>query len=93
MGLTLIKNNKNQIIGIFTDGDLRRFLSKKVNIETIKIKSLMTKSFKSINQNFQIKNAIDQMNKNKIYSLVVKNEKNQVVGLLRMHDILEAKII
>ena len=43
--------------------------------------------------NFQIKNAIDQMNKNKIYSLVVKNEKNQVVGLLRMHDILEAKII
>ena len=53
----------------------------------------MTKSFKSINQNFQIKNAIDQMNKNKIYSLVVRNEKNQVVGLLRMHDILEAKII
>lgn len=93
LGLTLIKNNKNKIIGVFTDGDLRRFLSKKVNIETIKIKSLMTKSFKSINQNFRIKNAIDQMNKNKIYSLVVKNEKNQVVGLLRMHDILEAKII
>ena len=41
----------------------------------------------------QIKNAIDQMNKNKIYSLVVKDEKNRVEGIIRMHDIVEAKII
>ena len=53
----------------------------------------MTKKFQAIDKNMQIKNAIGQMNKYKIYSLVVKDEKNQVVGIIRMHDIVEAKII
>ena len=53
----------------------------------------MTRKFQAINKNMQIKNAIDQMNKNKIYSLVVKDEKGRVEGIIRMHDIIEAKII
>ena len=57
------------------------------------IKDLMTKKFQAIDKNMQIKSAIGQMNKYKIYSLVVKDEKNQVVGIIRMHDIVEAKII
>ena len=93
LGLTLVKNKKRKIIGIFTDGDLRRLLNKKSNIEDLKIKNLMTKKFQAINKNMQIRNAIDQMNENKIYSLVVKDEKNQVEGIIRMHDIVEAKII
>ena len=93
LGLTLVKNKKRKIIGIFTDGDLRRLLNKKSNIEDLKIKKIITKKFQAINKNMQIKNAIDQMNKNKIYSIVVKDEKNRVLGIIRMHDIVEAKII
>jgi len=93
LGLTLVKDSKRKIIGIFTDGDLRRLLNKNSNIEDLKINALMTRKFQAINKNMQIKNAIDQMNKNKIYSLVVKDEKDRAVGIIRMHDIIEAKII
>ena len=92
LGLTLVKNSKRKIIGLFTDGDLRRLLNKNSNIEDLKINALMTRKFQAINKNMQIKNAIDQMNKNKIYSLVVKDEKDRVEGIIRMHDIVEAKI-
>ena len=93
LGLTLVKDSKRKIIGLFTDGDLRRLLNKNSNIEDLKINALMTRKFQAINKNMQIKNAIDQMNKNKIYSLVVKDEKDRVEGIIRMHDIIEAKII
>ena len=93
LGLTLVKDSKRKIIGLFTDGDLRRLLNKNSNIEDLKINALMTRKFQAINKNMQIKNAIDQMNKYKIYSLVVEDEKHKVVGIIRMHDIIEAKII
>ena len=93
LGLTLVKNSKRKIIGLFTDGDLRRLLNKNSNIEDLKINALMTRKFQAINKNMQIKNAIDQMNKYKIYSLVVKDENGRVEGIIRMHDIIEAKII
>ena len=93
LGLTLVKDSKRKIIGLFTDGDLRRLLNKNSNIEDLKINALMTRKFKAINENMQIKNAIDQMNKYKTYSLVVKGEKGRVEGIIRMHDIIEAKII
>ena len=93
LGLTLVKDSKRKIIGLFTDGDLRRLLNKNSNIQDLKINALMTRKFQAINKNMQIKNAIDQMNKYKIYSLVVKDEKGRVEGIIRMHDIIEAKII
>ena len=93
LGLTLVKDSKRKIIGLFTDGDLRRLLNKNSNIEDLKIDALMTRKFQAINKNMQIKKAIDQMNKYKIYSLVVKDEKGRVEGIIRMHDIIEAKII
>ena len=92
LGLTLVKDSKRKIIGLFTDGDLRRLLNKNSNIQDLKINALMTRKFQAINKNSQIKNAINQMNKNKIYSLVVKDEKDRVEGIIRMHDIVEAKI-
>ena len=93
LGLTLVKDSRRKIIGLFTDGDLRRLLNKNSNIEDLKINALMTRKFQAINKNMQIKNAIDQMNKYKIYSLVVKGEKGRVEGIIRMHDIIEAKIV
>lgn len=93
LGLTLVKNNKNKVTGIFTDGDLRRILNKKINIEDVQFKNYITRKFQFIDEDLQIREAINKMNKNKIYSLVVKNKKDIVVGILRMHDIVEAKII
>ena len=92
LGLTLIKS-KNKVSGIFTDGDLRRLLEKKVNLTDLKIKEVMTMDFKFVSEEILVSEAIKIMEKFKIFSLLVKNNKDQVTGLLRMHDVLEAKII
>ena len=92
LGLTMI-NKKNKIIGIFTDGDLRRCLEKKIDINKTALSKVMTVDFKFVNENELISNAINQMEKYKVFSLLVKNKGGQISGLLRMHDLLEAKII
>ena len=91
-GLTMI-NKKKKIVGIFTDGDLRRCLEKKIDINKTALSKVMTVNFKFINENELISNAISQMEKYKVFSLLVKNKNGQITGLLRMHDLLEAKII
>ena len=92
LGLTMI-NKKKKIVGIFTDGDLRRCLEKKIDINKTALSKVMTVDFKFINENELISNAISQMEKYKVFSLLVKNKNGQITGLLRMHDLLEAKII
>ena len=92
LGLTMI-NKKKKIVGIFTDGDLRRCLEKKIDINKTTLSKVMTVDFKFINENELISNAISQMEKYKVFSLLVKNKNGQITGLLRMHDLLEAKII
>ena len=92
LGLTMI-NKKNKIIGIFTDGDLRRCLEKKIDINKTALSKVMTVDFKFISENELISNAINQMEKYKVFSLLVKNKGGQITGLLRMHDLLEAKIV
>jgi arabinose-5-phosphate isomerase len=91
LGITLIKN-KSKVIGIFTDGDLRRCLNEKIDINETKIKDVMTKKFKKIDFNTLAIDAAELMEKNKIFTLVVmKGEKN--VGVISMHDLIQARII
>ena len=92
LGLTLIKKN-NKVVGIFTDGDLRRSIERKIDTNLISLSKVMTKNFKWLEENELITKAISHMEKNKIFSLLVKNKKGKIVGLIRMHEILEAKII
>ena len=92
LGLTMI-NKKKKIIGIFTDGDLRRCLEKKININKVTLAKVMTKNYKFINEKELLSEAISHMEKYKVFSLLVKNQNGQIIGLLRMHDLLEAKIV
>ena len=91
LGITLIKN-KSKVIGIFTDGDLRRCLNEKIDINKTKIGDVMTKKFKKIDFNTLAIDAAELMEKNKIFTLVVmKGDKN--VGVISMHDLIQARII
>ena len=91
LGITLIKN-KSKVIGIFTDGDLRRCLNEKIDINKTKIRDVMTKKFKKIDFNTLAIDAAELMEKNKIFTLVVmKGDKN--VGVISMHDLIQARII
>jgi arabinose-5-phosphate isomerase len=71
LGLTLVEAN-GEIVGVFTDGDLRRCLNNGVDIENTNIKDIMTANFKSIFGDDLAIDAAEIMEKNKILSLVVK---------------------
>lgn len=91
LGITLVKN-KSEVVGIFTDGDLRRCLNERLDINKTMIKEVMTKKFKTIKSETLAIDAAEIMEKNKIFTLVVmENGKN--VGILSMHDLIQARIL
>jgi arabinose-5-phosphate isomerase len=91
LGITLVIN-KSKVVGIFTDGDLRRCLNERVDINSTKIKDVMTKKFKIIDSKTLAIDAAEIMEKNKIFTLIVMSgDKN--VGVLSMHDLIQARIL
>ena len=94
LGLTIVLNKK-KIVGVFTDGDLRRCLNDEVDINNTPIKDVMTIEFKSIDSNALAIDAAEIMEKNKIFSLVVNSSthKEDTIGIITMHQLLEAGII
>tara|TARA_B100000902_G_scaffold399572_1_gene471095 strand:+ start:822 stop:1787 length:966 start_codon:yes stop_codon:yes gene_type:complete len=91
LGITLVIN-KSKVVGIFTDGDLRRCINKKIDIQNTKIKDVMTKSYKTIKPNALAVDAAKIMEKNKIFTLVVTEKQNHI-GVISMHDLIEARIL
>ena len=94
LGLTLVLNKK-KIVGVFTDGDLRRCLNDGVDINNTTIKDVMTSTFKSIESNALAIDAAEMMEKYKIFSLVVNSSthKEDTIGIITMHQLLESGII
>ena len=91
LGITLV-TNKTKIVGIFTDGDLRRCINNKIDIHKTQIKEVMTKDFKTISSDSLAVDAAEMMEKNKIFTLVVM-DKRKYVGVISMHDLIEARIL
>ena len=91
LGITLVKK-QSKVEGIFTDGDLRRCLNQKIDINATKIKDVMTKKFKTIEEDALAVDAARLMEKNKIFTLVVM-KKNKNVGVISMHDLIQARIL
>ena len=94
LGVTLVSDGK-KVVGIFTDGDLRRCLNDDVDLNKTPIKDVMTTNFKSIKCNDLAIDAAEIMEKNKIFSLVVNSSINQTdsIGIITMHQLLEAGMI
>ena len=90
-GIALIKKG-SRVIGVFSDGDLRRQLQKNVEIDKVRLSSVLTKKFKRIKSNELVVKAAEMMKAFKVYTLVVEENK-KVVGILTMHDILEANVL
>jgi len=93
LGFTAIVNAQSEPIGIFTDGDLRRQLSKKVDYEKQPIKEIMNKNPKTIFDDQIIIDAINLMDLNKINGILVVNRENKLIGAFNMHDLFKAKVI
>ena len=84
----VVKNNK--VVGIITDGDIRRFLEKNIeHINTTKAKDIMNSVPKLIPPNTLARTALEIMEENKITQLIVADKKRKVLGVLHMHRLIE----
>ena len=94
LGVAIIRNQKKQTTGIFTDGDIKRTIQKNNNLKRQKIKSYMTKNPISINKDVLAANALGLMNEKKITTLCVHkdNNKKRTLGVLHIHTLLNADI-
>ena len=88
LGCTLVFDKNNNLKGIITDGDLRRFLEKGKDIYSSVAQDAMTKNPKTIFYLDSIKEALDKMENYKITVLPVVNENKKVVGIIHIHHIL-----
>lgn len=93
LGMTTIKNAAGELVGVFTDGDLRRLLDQNKDLQMTQIGEVMTSSFRSINANALASEAAKLMQDNEIYSLVVLDEKQSLEGIVTMHDLLKANVV
>jgi arabinose-5-phosphate isomerase len=81
---------KNKVVGIITDGDIRRFLEKNIErITTTKAKDIMNSVPKLIPPNTLARTALEIMEENKITQLIVADKKRKVLGVLHMHRLIE----
>tara|TARA_Y100000591_G_C21794407_1_gene678477 strand:- start:17 stop:985 length:969 start_codon:yes stop_codon:yes gene_type:complete len=94
LGVLIVQNKQKKTIGIITDGQIRRFNQKKINIQNIKVKDVMTKNPVGIEKDTLAAKALATMNSKKITSLCVYNKKNKfkTIGILHIHHILNTDL-
>tara|TARA_B110000444_G_scaffold130275_1_gene122536 strand:+ start:141 stop:1106 length:966 start_codon:yes stop_codon:yes gene_type:complete len=91
LGATIVKDS-HKIIGIITDGDLRRMLESKIDINKVTATDLMTKNPKFIHKKTLALDAFSIMKKYSISQLIIV-DKNEYIGMIHLHDILKQNII
>lgn len=90
LGATAVLNN-GKVIGIITDGDLRRFFSKNLNSNSVTAADLMSKSPKKTSSDILAYEALQIMKKNKITQLIVEDN-NNYTGIIHLHNIIKEGI-
>ena len=93
MGMTAVVDAAGRIVGVFTDGDLRRALDKVTDFAGARVAELMTPSPRTIRPEALAVEAVQLMERHKINQLVVVDGNDKVVGALNMHDLFRAKVI
>ena len=91
--MTAIVDDGNRILGIFTDGDLRRALDAGADVHTTPMSDVMHKGSKTIGADVLAAEAVHILEENKITSLLVANGEGQLIGALNIHDLFRAGIM
>jgi arabinose-5-phosphate isomerase len=92
-GATTIVNEKKELVGIFTDGDLRRLVEKTEEIFKLKAREVMTRNPKTISEEELAAKAINRMEFYNITCLIVADGKKEPIGILHLHDLLKAGVV
>ena len=92
LGMTAVKNDNNELVGIFTDGDLRRTLENKVDVQNTYMKEVMSKDPYIMSEDTLAYNAVATIQEMKITSLLIVKDK-RVIGALNIHDLFRAGVM
>jgi len=93
MGMTAIIDSGGRVVGIFTDGDLRRVVQKGADIRSAPIAAVMSHAPRTIGPDKLAAEAVEIMERNKVNQLLVVDSGHQLLGALNMHDLFRAKVI
>lgn len=93
LGMTTVINDSGNIVGVFTDGDLRRCLDQGLDIQQTLISQIMTGQYKYVSANALASEAAKLMQDNEVYSLVVQGPDQGLEGIITMHDLLKANVV
>jgi len=93
LGMTAVLDDQDRLVGIFTDGDLRRVLDRRIDIHELGIREVMTVGGKTARQGMLAAEALQIMEVHKINALLVVDDENRLVGALNMHDLLRSGVV
>ncbi|WP_406564705.1 KpsF/GutQ family sugar-phosphate isomerase [Marinobacter subterrani] len=93
LGMTTVVDDQGTLVGIFTDGDLRRTLDRAVDIHNTPIHEIMTRHGRTIQADHLAAEALNVMDELKINALPVTDDTGALVGAINMHDLLRAGVI
>jgi arabinose-5-phosphate isomerase len=93
VGMTAIVDAGQHVLGIYTDGDLRRTLAKKLDFNATPVREVMSANPRCIAPDNLAAEAVQVMERYNISQILVVDEQNKLVGALNMHDLLHAKVI
>jgi len=88
VGFVMVTDRRNTLLGILTDGDVRRLVSRGVSFDDLTVDDIMTQRPKTIDEKASLAEGVEFMQKKEITSLAVVNGKNKLKGYIHLHDIL-----
>lgn len=93
MGMTAVASSEGLVVGIFTDGDLRRALDRHTDPHTAPIRDVMTSDCVTVHPDILAAECLNIMEQRKINALLVVDHERRLVGALNMHDLLRAGVL
>jgi arabinose-5-phosphate isomerase len=93
LGLTAVVDENSQLLGVFTDGDLRRTLDRALDLRATAIRDVMTPNPRTIEPGALAADAVNRMQDHRVTALLVVDEHRKLVGALNIHDLLRAGVV
>lgn len=92
-GMTTVNDSSGKLLGVFTDGDLRRTIDLGKDVRSLTIGEAVSSNYRFILKSALAAEAAKIMEETKVYVLIVKDENDNLVGIVKMHDLLQAKVV
>ncbi|MDX1491194.1 MAG: KpsF/GutQ family sugar-phosphate isomerase [Pseudohongiellaceae bacterium] len=93
LGMTTVIDDTGKLCGVFTDGDLRRTLDSGLDVHNTPISKVMSTQNKKIRQSALATEAVHLMQEKSVYTLLVVDDDDELSGVIRMHDLLQANVV